>query len=58
MQTIGLVGETYILWSLPALHQVARQSITRFVIFDGAGLLALLLAVWVSAAHQPEKTVY
>ena len=48
MQAIGLAGESFILWSLPIVHQVARQSVTRFIIFDGAGLVALLLAAWVS----------
>jgi hypothetical protein len=53
MQAIGLAGETFILWSLPAVNQIARQSITRFVIFDGAGLVALLLSAWISRPALP-----
>jgi len=48
MQTIGLVGETWIYLSLPPVHAAARASIMRFIIFDGLGLLALLAAVWIS----------
>ena len=48
MQAIGLVGESLILSMLPAQYAIARLSITRFIIFDGAGLLALLLAAWIS----------
>ena len=47
MQTIGIVGEAFILWSLPIEHAIARGSIVRFVIFDGGGLIALLLTAWV-----------
>ncbi len=48
MQTIGLVGETLIFFSLPDVHQIARGSILRFILFDGLGLLALLAAAWLS----------
>ena len=48
MQTIGLVGETTIFWSLPGIHQVARGSLLRFIWFDGGGLVALLLATWIT----------
>jgi hypothetical protein len=47
MQTIGLVGESAILLSLPSGHVIVRQTIMRFIIFDGAGLAALLLAAWI-----------
>ena len=48
MQAIGLSGETLILFSLPALHTVARMNITRFILFDAAGLAALCLAAWIT----------
>jgi len=48
MQAIGLVGEMLILLSLPPGYELAAQSITRFIFFDGAGLLALLAATWIS----------
>jgi hypothetical protein len=46
MQAIGVVGETFILASLPIAHAVARQSLMRFVVFDVLGLILLLLAGW------------
>lgn len=46
MQTIGLVGETSLLISLPAGHEALRETALRFILFDGGGLLALLLAAW------------
>jgi hypothetical protein len=48
MQVIGVVGESLILAGLPAENMLARQSITRFIVFDAAGLGALILAAWVS----------
>ncbi len=48
MQGIGLVGESIIWWTLPAEHIILRTSILRFILFDGAGLVALLVAGWVS----------
>lgn len=52
MQTIGVLGESWVLWKLPAAHPVAAASITRFIIFDGAGLLALLFAFWILRPSQ------
>ena len=43
-QAVGLLGETYILFSLPEGHTMLSASITRFIIFDGAGLAAMLIA--------------
>ena len=48
MQAIGLIGESLILWSLRGGHPVAAGSVTRFIVFDGAGLVALILAVWLT----------
>lgn len=47
MQTIGLVGESLIWQNLPVDFVEIRYSVLRFIIFDGAGLLALCLATWV-----------
>ena len=47
MQAIGLVGESWIYLGLPEVHTVARASILRFIIFDGLGLLALVIAAWI-----------
>lgn len=48
MQTIGLVGESWIYLSMSPVHTIARGSIMRFIVFDGLGLLALLAAAWIS----------
>lgn len=48
MQTIGLLGESFIFFSVPVIHAMARASIMRFILFDGAGLLFLLAAVWLT----------
>jgi hypothetical protein len=44
MQFIGLIGESYILYTLTVDHVLLRTSILRFIIFDGAGLLLLAIA--------------
>jgi hypothetical protein len=53
MQTIGLVGETALYTSLPAIHTLARNSIQRFIVFDALGLLALVGAAWLSRPKSP-----
>jgi len=45
MQFIGLIGESYILFTLSAEHVLLRSSVLRFIIFDGTGLF-LLIAAW------------
>jgi len=46
MQAIGLIGETGILLSLSSSHLILRGSIFRFIVFDGAGLIALIVALF------------
>jgi hypothetical protein len=52
MQAIGLAGESLILWTLGG-HPIASAAVTRFIAFDGSGLIALLLAVWISRPSTP-----
>jgi len=47
MQSIGLIGETYIYFTLPADHAMLENSILRFIVFDGAGLVLLAMACWI-----------
>lgn len=47
MQCIGLVGESLILFTLPDGHALLSASITRFIVFDGSGLVLLLGAFWI-----------
>ncbi len=49
MQAIGLIGESFILWSLGGQHPAAAASVTRFIAFDGAGLAVLALAWAISS---------
>lgn len=53
MQAIGLLGESLIFASLPVAHAATRGAITRFIAFDAAGLLALLLAAWLTRPSRP-----
>jgi len=46
MQAIGLFGESLILATLPPGYQTLKNTALRFILFDGAGLLALLWATW------------
>ena len=41
MQALGVLGETFILLSLPAGHALLAGSLLRFIAFDAAGLPAL-----------------
>lgn len=43
-QAIGLAGETWLLATLPAGHDTLAASVTRFIAFDGAGLVLLAAA--------------
>jgi hypothetical protein len=55
MQAIGVVGESWILWKLPAGHPAATATITRFVLFDALGLLALAVAALLTHYHFPRQ---
>lgn len=48
MQLIGLVGETLLRTSLPPNEVALRATASRFILFDGAGLLLLLIALWIT----------
>lgn len=52
-QVVGLVGESYILWTLPAGHEVLGTSIERFIAFDAAGLALMVLAVALAKVVKP-----
>ena len=47
MQFVGLVGESLILFTLPGGHALLSESILRFIIFDGSGLVLLAAAFWI-----------
>lgn len=52
MQTIALLGESLIRNGLPAEHVMARESLARFIRFDAAGLLLLLLAAFLVCRYS------
>jgi len=57
MQLTGLIGESYILSTLSTENAILKSSISRFIIFDGAGLLLLVLAFLLiknSASHKSQ----
>ena len=48
MQAIGLFGETFILFGLPPGHLTLVDSLGRFILFDGIGLAALVVALFLT----------
>jgi hypothetical protein len=48
MQAIGLFGETFLLLSLPSGHSTLVDSVGRFILFDGIGLAALVVALFLT----------
>jgi hypothetical protein len=46
MQIIGVVGETLIYLSVPAIYATSRLSLGRFIFFDALGVLFLIAAAW------------
>ena len=46
MQATGLTGESLLVMSIPDDAIIVRETITRFITFDGVGLLLLLAAGW------------
>ena len=54
MQCIGLIGESYILSTLPVERVILRSSILRFIAFDGAGLLLLVTAYLLTRGDKPK----
>jgi hypothetical protein len=62
MQGTGLLGETWLVSQIPMNFSLLRNSIFRFIIFDGAGLLILFIALvimiplWKKSDTVPQKT--
>lgn len=54
MQVIGLAGESIIYFSLPAVHDLLRASILRFIIFDAFGLLLLIVVFMITRRSKNE----
>ena len=52
MQSLGLVGETFIFWSLPTEYALLRTSLLRFILFDGGGLVVLIIAAVITKTSE------
>lgn len=52
-QFVGLVGESYILWTLPVGHEVLGASIERFIAFDAAGFVLMVLVMVLVKVNKP-----
>ncbi len=48
MQAVGLAGETGIFFTLTAEYATLANSIGRFILFDGVGLILLLAATFLT----------
>jgi hypothetical protein len=48
MQTVGVIGESLIFFSLPTGYPSLHTSILRFIAFDAAGVVLLGIAVFLS----------
>ena len=48
MQAIGFIGETTLLLFFPPGHLYIRETVSRFIIFDGSGLILLLFSAWIT----------
>ncbi len=48
MQAIGAIGESILLATFPEGHAAIRASVGRFIVFDGGGLVLLLLALLIT----------
>ncbi|MCC6147130.1 MAG: hypothetical protein IT308_06130 [Anaerolineaceae bacterium] len=55
MQSIGLIGESIILATLPTEYQNIRYTAFRFILFDSIGLLTLLIAAWLTRLPRSLK---
>jgi hypothetical protein len=53
MQAIGILGESFLLGKLPAEMVKTPSSLGRFIIFDAAGLILLLIALGLTARILP-----
>lgn len=56
-QAIGLVGETLLSASLPGGHAILQGGISRFALFDGLGLVLMLVTfIWMMVALRKSSS--
>jgi hypothetical protein len=56
-QAIGLVGETWLLASLPAGHPALWATGVRFIIFDGMGLIGMGAVFWLLGRRRVKGVI-
>ncbi len=54
-QTIGLAGEVWLLLGLVPGHEALASTLTRFVVFDGIGLLLMAAAFVLLRLRRPRE---
>ena len=52
MQAIGLLGETWILFSMDYQNALITSTVMRFIVFDGGGLVLLVIAFLLSRSGK------
>jgi hypothetical protein len=57
MQIIGLVGESILLTRITSEHAMLSSSITRFIFFDGMGVVLLGVALGLTWIRRSKKEV-
>lgn len=57
MQTVGVIGETILLLVLKGEHPLIEASVLRFILFDGGGLILLLLSLFLVLRTKRFKSV-
>ena len=56
-QAIGLMGETLLSASLPGGHAILQGGISRFALFDGLGLVLMLVTfIWMMVALRKSSS--
>jgi hypothetical protein len=55
MQAIGFLGESLLLATFPAGYPLIRETVSRFILFDGAGLALLILAVAITRKYAGDS---
>jgi hypothetical protein len=56
MQAIGFIGEVILIGSVSTDHAAIHSTIQRFIIFDGVGLTALILAAWITIQVRHQRS--
>ena len=56
MQLVGLVGESWMMAGLPAGNAALRATGWRFILFDSAGLVLIVIALFLVRRHRRART--